>query len=458
MKILLVIIDTLRADHVGCYGYPKSITPNIDRLAAGGVRFANAFASDAPCVPSSCAMFTGRFGICTGIVSHGPDMQVLGSEIRQIQHVLSCSGHLTAAVSTFADHGQFFFTGWNEFHRPAQGMNLQRVTADDVNDVAIPWLRRNCSRDFLLHLHYWDPHTPYNIPDDWWQDLYDGDPRDPGNRSLDEFRDRPFWNFITRACDFLLDTTDIRYGVARYDAEIRYADDRLGEVLECLEELGIADETLVVVTTDHGESFGEWGVLFDHCSVHDSVMHAPLVMRHPALLPAGAVVAPQVLLLDLPATLAELAGIKPLPDLHGRSLLPLINGDASAGRQEIPLGYGLWSGQRAWRTREWKYVYTIDNTLWDWPRQMLFDLVNDPHESKNVIAGHRSVALEMQAKLNRWETEMLGERPDPLRLVARRGFTIAEHARRVEPGRVRWQDDPLTSKNWGPWPRRGVRR
>ncbi|MHC4481130.1 MAG: sulfatase-like hydrolase/transferase, partial [Planctomycetota bacterium] len=176
MRILYYDIDTLRPDHLGCYGYGRDTSPNIDRIAAEGTLFTNYYTTDAPCLPSRAALFLGRFGIHTGIVGHGgtaADPHLIGRERRfrfgqqwdsWIAALRRC-GFYTVSVSPFAERHSawWFYHGWREMHNPGKG-GMER--ADEVVPIALDWIERHGEEDdWSLHVNVWDPHTPYRTPD-----------------------------------------------------------------------------------------------------------------------------------------------------------------------------------------------------------------------------------------------------------------------------------------------------
>ena len=175
MRILYLDIDTLRADHLGCYGYHRNTSPNIDQVAKEGVVFTNYHCSDAPCLPSRTALTTGRFGIHTGVVGHGgtaADIRIEGEprrfkselEFETLPGVLSSYGLKTVSISPFAArHGSWsFYAGWDEMHNTGLG---GMEGADDITPTALKWIENYAEEDdWFLHINYWDPHTPYRAP------------------------------------------------------------------------------------------------------------------------------------------------------------------------------------------------------------------------------------------------------------------------------------------------------
>ena len=172
MRILYVDIDTLRPDHLGCYGYHRDTTPNIDAVAAGGVRFSNVYASDVPCLPSRTALVTGMFGIRNGVANHGglaADLASWGPERRfssrlasgSLPAVLMQAGYHTASISSFPlrHSAPWWTSGFMEAMNLTGGYGLER--ADEVLPGALDWLTRRGQADsWFLHVHLWDPHTP----------------------------------------------------------------------------------------------------------------------------------------------------------------------------------------------------------------------------------------------------------------------------------------------------------
>ncbi|TFG19326.1 MAG: sulfatase, partial [Promethearchaeota archaeon] len=175
MRIIYIDIDTLRPDHLGCYGYHRNTSPNIDNVAKEGTIFSQCYASDVPCLPSRASLFTGRFGIHTGIVGHGgtaADFRITGSERGFTDQekennwvaLLRKKNFYTVSISPYAErHSAFwFYSGWNEMYNPGLG-GLE--IADLIYKYAEKWLKENAEKDqWFLHVNFWDPHTPYRTP------------------------------------------------------------------------------------------------------------------------------------------------------------------------------------------------------------------------------------------------------------------------------------------------------
>lgn len=432
MKTILISIDTLRADHLGCYGYHRSTSPNVDRLAQEGALFTRAYATDVPTQPCYTSILTGKRGVTTGIVTHGQPEETVPDTLPMFQHVLAEKGYLTASVSTLVTFRKWFARGFVHNIRPSMATHLQRVSADDINAHALPWLRVHAKEDFFLFVHYWDPHTPYRlVPQEYLDRFYEGDPYDPINRSLE-----PLWqqaDLYQRWKRMLTEeggeVTDLGYVVAQYDGEIAYADAKVGELLDLLDELGIAEETLVILISDHGESFGEHTVYFDHATAYDEVARIPLVLRYSPRIPAGQQIEALVQLIDIAPTALELFGVGASEEFEGRSLWPLLTGEVDRGYEVVFTNQGLWTAQRAMRTDQWGLVKTMDPGLWDLPPVELYDIQKDPSEETNLADKEADARGELELQYYRWLEEKLGNRPDPLRVEAARGMLLSRRVR-----------------------------
>ena len=308
---------------------------------------------------------------------------------------------------------------------------IQRVTADQINKMAIPWLRQNYNKNFFLFLHYWDPHTPYIPPQQYRNLYYQGNKRDPGNHSLDGLKDKIIYPFIKRLLDTMApNITDIEYVIAQYDSEITYVDKKLGELIEVVKQLGILDDTMIIVTSDHGESMGEHGIYFDHAGVYEPTVHVPLILRH-ASLPPGKRIEALVQLIDVAPTIFEFLNLEMPEEFEGKSLLPLIKGETEKHYETIYTNQGLWQASRMIRDKKFKLIKFIDRGFWPGPMTELFDLEEDPGEQVNLAEKEKETVDKLELELIRWETNKLGKKLDPLRLIANRGLTPTQWIREL---------------------------
>ena len=441
MRLLYIDIDTLRADHLGCAGYHRETTPNIDALAAEGVHFRNVYASDVPCLPSRTALITGMLGIRNGVVNHGG----VAAELRP-------EGAGRKFIGTFASKSwasTFFFAGWHTasissfpFRHSAQwwnsgfmeAMNLMRgfggERADEVLPGALDWLdRRGRADDWFLHVHFWDPHTPYTTPDDYGNPFADDPPpawhteavrarnwelpgphsaQEPWGYRPDEWGEPPPrqpWNAASM--------DDVKAIFDGYDVGIRYADDAVGTLLNKLDELGVLDETAVLIGSDHGEAFGELGVYADHQAADEATCHIPAVLRWPGLDPRS--YDGLHYHLDIGATVVGLAGLEVPAHWDGRSVAAELHEGTEAGRDHLVVSQGAWACQRGVRWGDHLYLRTWhDGFHGHWADEMLFDIAADPHEQHDLAPSERSLTTTGRDLLAAWTEAQLARSYSPL--------------------------------------------
>jgi arylsulfatase A-like enzyme len=356
-NLLLVTIDALRADHLGCYGYHRPTSPALDRLAGEGVRFANAFANAPMTVPSLPQLFTGRYFPQPGVPT------LLSS--------LYAGGIRDTLAIVRNPYLQVFLTldARDSFDRQVL---VDSWRAPHISRAALEWIDRRRGRPFALYLHYLDTHTPYTIPEPAAMRFADPSHRGTVGGRLDD---------IEPAKEGRLAAADRQRVVDLYDGTIRWVDDHLGRVLEGLRERGLLDKTLVVVTADHGEELFERGSFFHGQSLYDELLHVPLLVRFPGGAHAGRVVEPQVGLVDLLPSIAEIFDLPVFPGVDGVSWMPLVRGEPSPVRAIFARAA---NPERPWRFAvrlpTHKLIYTVDP-----PAQQLFDLVTDPEERVNLV-------------------------------------------------------------------------
>jgi arylsulfatase A-like enzyme len=429
-NVLLVTIETLRADHTGVNGYVRNTTPSLDRLARQGVSFRTAVAQAPFTLPSVASILTGRTPPSHGVRNHpatlSPQIETLAERFRH-------AGYQTAAMTrhTWLRNKSGLDQGFHEYHNNKFAAGLD---ARSLSLAAIDWLdRRDRERPFFLWLHFLDPHLPYTpgypysvIFDEAregesqvehlrsmtsvdredfeptpYADLAGGPyydlvfPQYPRNRILLDlaFFRRPRGQIFFGEASY--STEEVGEMVDLYDGAILYTDDNLGRLLKGLDDLGVAGSTVVAVTGDHGEALGEHGLHFTHdFTLYDEVLRVPLVIRGPSVA-RGAVVDQQVRLMDLTPTLLELAGVQRITTVDGVSLVPLLRGgtlpflDAYAEnapqrpqfpeqkRVYFPGNRGKW---RMLRTERFKLI-KIPHP--DGDRLELYDLMDDPSETRN---------------------------------------------------------------------------
>lgn len=456
MRILYIDIDSLRPDHLGCYGYHRQTSPNIDTLAAQGVRFDNCYITDAPCLPSRTALWSGRCGFHTGVVGHGGTaaQPFVEGPTRGFQDMfgttgwmaaLRQAGHRTVTVSSFGErHSAWhWYAGYNEIYNPGKrGMEI----ADDVSPLALDWLQRNARADnWFLHVNYWDPHTPYRTPaefgnpfandappawltDKAWQRAWDGfgphSPQEPFG-----FADETLWHETAHRQypgnpDQIDSPAVMRRWIDSYDTGIRYVDEHVGRLLNALADQGVLEETLIIVSADHGENQGELNVWGDHQTADAITCRVPLIVRLP-----GASGQPRVdqafhYHYDWAATVIELAGGKVPGNWDGHAFTTAFQEGREAGRPFLVTSQNAWACQRGVRFDQYMLLRSYHDGYKELEPVMLWDLNDDPHEQHDLAPERPDLVERGLSLLAAWYGEMaLTSRHDvdPMMTVLREG-------------------------------------
>lgn len=418
-NILLITIDSLRADHLQCYGYDRPTSPNIDALAAQGVLCEKMFCSALPTQPSYTTLYTGQHPITHNVVAHGGKV-ALSRQSPFLPETLLAQGYTTCAVDNLMRERLWYGRGYEYYIDPSLRRSLFfTVTAEELNARAIPWMRAHADEPFFLCMHYWDVHYPYTPPAAYRDRFYQGNPTDPSNHSLDGW-DHPI-GAIAR--DTWLRTpkgpiTDADYVTALYDQELCSLDAGIGQLVGALDELGLAEQTIVMLIADHGESMTEHNVFYDHYGLYDCTLRIPAIVRWPGHLPAGTRIPHLLQHHDIAPTLLEAAGV-PIPAaMDGRSFWTILGGDTStAGRKQIISLECTWQAAWSLRTDTHKLIVNRDADASGLPPRELYDLLADPDEVHNLALEQPLLADELEADLESWIAQQLlvqGKKVDPL--------------------------------------------
>jgi arylsulfatase A-like enzyme/Tfp pilus assembly protein PilF len=362
-NVLVITIDTLRADHLGCYGYKNIHTPNIDALAADGARFERAYTPVPITLPSHTVIFTGTYPTASGI--HDFSANRLGAQSVTMASLLKEKGFTTGAVVASAvldsrfglNRGFDFYYDHFDFNRLEEA-NLDEMErpANMVADLALEWLAHNSQQPFFFWMHLYDPHYPYNPP-------------------------APF---------------SAQYQSHPYDGEIAFADEQVGRVIEFLKAKGLYEKTLIVLSGDHGEGLGEHGEKTHGFFIYDSTLHIPLILRVPGAAHAKKIATPVSTADILPTVLAELSIPAP-SQVQGISLMPELEDKPPGGSRGLyaetflPRLHFNWSELRGIRFGKYQFIEA--------PKPELYDLEQDPGELRNLFPEKKAVASEMQGKL-----------------------------------------------------------
>jgi arylsulfatase A-like enzyme len=385
-NLVLISIDSLRADHLGAYGYARDTSPNLDRLAAEGALFEAALSSSSWTLPTHASMFTGLPQSVHGVDRTG---RSLPEAAQTLAEGLAASGYRTLGVwSGPYLHPHFGLAQGFERYERCTGYDIagpedlgpqnrevfhrshEDITSPRIVEVVEAWLAEEDPRPFFLFVHMWDVHYDY-IPPAPYDERFD-----PGYDGSADGRGLADASVLAG-----LSPRDREHVVALYDGEIAWTDMHVGKILARLERLGLADRTVVVVTADHGEEFLEHGSFGHRKALFEESVRVPLVVRGPGV-PAGLSVVRPVSTVDLAPTLLELAGAEPLSDVMGTSLVPLFRGEPLERETVVTELYLRKETFTAVRGGGWKLLLRGEEE-----RPVgLWDLRADPGERRNLAA------------------------------------------------------------------------
>jgi arylsulfatase A-like enzyme len=276
-------------------------------------------------------------------------------------------------------------------------------------------------KPFFLFFHFWDPHTPYLPPAPFDRMFYRGDEKAPNNTSMDELW--KFEAFSRYFAEWMPGVTDVEFPKAQYDAEIAYMDACFASILTRLDELNLTRDTLLVITADHGEELDEHAHWFDHHGLYDTNLHIPLILRCPALLPAGKRIGGLTSMLDVAPTILDILAMSDIAKkekMQGRSLLPLIDSPASTQRGSadyLHITENTWMKKRGIRTHRWKLIVPLETPDLHGNSDIeLYHLPDDPGERKNICKERPEVVARLMRLMDEWIADRLAETglPDPL--------------------------------------------
>jgi arylsulfatase A-like enzyme len=390
-NVVLITVDTLRSDRLGAYGEPSGTSPAVDRLVASGTAFRRLIVPRGQTWPTLASIQTSRYPVTHGVRRNG---QTLPTSFLTLAEVLRDAGYEAAAF--LANAGP---AGWRGFDPLVD----RRGDDGGVHADATAWMRHRAKQRFFLWIHYFGPHRPLdpalalvNRVDPGYEGPIDG--------SVGQMQE-------ISAGRLPLGDADLRHLKAMYDAEIREVDRRILDLLRTIDDLGITDRTLVVLTADHGEELLDHNGYYGHsASIYDSVLRAPLVVRLPDAVPAGRWRSEIVEALDLAPTILEFAGVRVPAEFEGVSLAPgirdarWVSGDRFAVSELEDRVVSL-------RTSRYRYVYNPSD--FDFPlvdegalvpiaARELYDHADDPAERRDVSADRADVCEELERSVRRW--------------------------------------------------------
>jgi len=403
-RVVLVTLDTVRADLLGCYGDARGITPNLDALAARGVRFARAVAPMPETIPSHAALLTGRSPLSHGTTSN---YLALSEEVKTAAELLAETGVAT---------GAFFNVMSFDEQKVTQGfavaVNDASAAAAAVAPRAFEWLdAQPAEKPAFAWLHYYVAHAPFDPPEElakrFWTGKYDG----PIGFDVPSI-------FRQNQSAALTPAPWIAALEERYAAEVALVDQRVGEIVAALRQRGQLEKTLLVVVADHGESFRAGTVAQHSLSTREQTMRVPLIVAGPGV-PAGGVVRQWVMMADLFATLLKPFGVAPPDASESRDLGPLIRGeepewdDVAFGTLPVPIekhqAGKLPDVIVAWSGRFKLLIVDVNGS----PRGVLRDLEADPDEANDVSKEHLDVVAGLEKRARAWFARQRKARLEP---------------------------------------------
>ncbi len=405
-NVLLIIVDTLRADRLGCYGSDLGATPNIDKFAGTGVRFDRAYAHSSWTLPACATILTSLHPPQHGAGGNLGAFRKLPDSVRTIAEHLRDSGYATGAIVNvdFLTDSFGMTQGFTDVDSEFYRNNTEMRSAAKTTDAALAWLKTDRQQPFFLMVHYFDPHLVYAPPPEYRRRF--AAPPD---------REQADWVFGTRRHlvgyrrgVYQFDDATIRRAEHLYNGEVAYTDHEVGRLLSALPRMGLADSTVVALTADHGEEFLDHGGFEHGHTLYNELVHIPLIIRG-AKGTGGRSIASAVGHVDIAPTLCESAGIAPDPAFVGRSLVGLMNHNNDKGRPIVFEGNFWGDPLRGWLQRGYKLIIPDNGAA------MLFNIVADPLEKKDLHAAEpdrvKQMLEDLRLTYKKMSTHKHGEDP-----------------------------------------------
>ncbi|MFN2427707.1 MAG: sulfatase, partial [Candidatus Binatia bacterium] len=392
-NVVLISIDSLRADHLGAYGYERDTSPTMDSLARDGVLFRHSISTTSWTLPAHMSLLTGRSLLGHGVVS---DDRSLPASVPTVAEGFQNGGYEThAIVSAPYVHSRYGFArGFDDYddrtiYFETNEDSYRSVTAPRVLDATDSYLARTRDAPFFLFLHFWDVHYDY-APGPPYDSMFD--PDYAGKVDGNNF-------YFDPAIRAGMDRRDLEHLVALYDGEIRLVDDHIARLRATLERLGIAERTIIAIVSDHGDEFFEHGNKGHHRTLYEEVLHTPFVLHVPGRRPSTGQVTAEASLLDVGPTLLSLAGLERPAGSEGRDFSGLYTGAPLPNPGPVVAELyrtGTRNVQVAQIDRRRKVIHHFQRRSLE-----VFDLASDPGEQR-TLAPRGEVALPEVATLKDW--------------------------------------------------------
>ena len=396
-NILFISVDSLRDDHLGCYGYHRNTSPNIDKFASESIVFKNTICQAPWTKPSVGSMLTSLYPAVHGADSQGEhgdnfseaqilnNVSVLNKSAITLAEVLKNNGYVTAGFTGGGyTHSFFGFgKGFDVYHDNAGGIKT-------INYEIFDWLKKNNEKPFFIFTHFFDAHYPFKVIPPYGKMF--------GTYKSKVNVDRQFEIAVNSGKQKLNDE-DINRLKSLYDGGIYYTDTQLGLLFNMLKKMGCYDNTIIVLSSDHGEGFMEHDLIAHADIMYNEVMRIPLIIRWPEL-EKDKMVDNQARSIDIMPTLLDFIGVKPPPNIHGVSLYPMIRGELRDGL--IAFSETERMGlQKAVMDGHYKLLY--NSRL---KREEFYDLKEDPKENHNKAGEYHEKLSYMRSLLDDWNKEI----------------------------------------------------
>lgn len=451
-NIIFIVVDAFRPENLGCYGYQRDTSPNIDRLAQRAVLFENCYACSNATDPTFTSIFSGKYPISHGIIHHGPKVtdkeeeRFYQSDIKLLAEILKSNGYTTIGIDWLSRwHKRGFDYYWSDeegkdirtenifnkmlkklpvslhnflfkiirkrrlFLPDHEGGNFTKIAIDKIDKV------KDAKLPFFVLIHYWDTHVPFRIPHEYFEKFNTIPKKTKIKDLLNKIKNKEWRDYVHKALVGPMFTYVEEFN-SMYDATINYVDFQIGRIIEFLKSSGLEENTLLIITGDHGTAIGKHIPFFDHHGIFEETIRVPLIIKYGSRFPQKRI-SSIIQQIDIIPTVLELLGIDSEKyEFNGYSLFSAIKtgseikreyayiSDANGGR------FAILDGRLGGRGR-YKYIFSKDeesakcnycDEIHEGETEVLFDLEKDPDETQNVLEKNTDIVTGLKKELFGW--------------------------------------------------------
>lgn len=402
-NVVIIMLDTVRTDRLGCYGNASGITPEVDKFGRGAIRFERAFSHAPWTLPSVASLFTSQYPAQHGAGGHLGSFTVLHDDAVTIAELFQHAGAVTGAITNvlFLTEKFGMTQGFDTVDATVPKKNILVRRANPTTEAALRWLDEHGSTPFFLFVHYFDPHLRYDPPQPFRKRFADVQDADSNDYIFGTVRDM----INLRQGLVKLDSQTIGRLEKLHNGEVAYVDAEVGRLLAGISERGLDANTIVVITADHGEEFYDHGGFEHGHTFYGELLHVPLIIRAAGVgfmqtstdrpEAQGLSVGTTVRHIDIAPTLCELVGIRPASSFMGESFVPLLKGHEGKDRSVLSQGNMWGPGGNSWRKDGFKLVQQSSTA-----RCELFDIKSDPGEQNDLADKFPHLRDAMMADLD----------------------------------------------------------